>query len=401
MIQKITRHITEGSVFSGLEINNSDKGDIYYFLEIKKLKDELVISKNLILNNLDEINLHVNKTTPLFLCFNNDKILTKQLNNSNTSLEAALVNEAFPNIDIKTFYWEIIQKSKNCIVSISRKEYVDSILIKLSQFKITPFQISIGVSSIAEIIQFTHVEMVHLKNHDLKLNNGEIFELKSNVINQEEIYQINGLELYNFSLLIFGQILSHLNGNQRFTNFSDQNQKFKIQLNNERIFNSIGKFALAFFGILLLVNFIFVNHYFSKTSELKTNLLASDSQKENLIKLENIVKSKQDKINTISNSSNSKSTYYLDIIAQSIPPSILLNKINYQPLTKNIQENKPILIDKKIILLTGLSNDNNEFSKWIESLEKKDWINSIETLDFDFVNDNSSEFSIEIKTNDK
>ncbi|MEP2238709.1 MAG: hypothetical protein ABJI22_10150 [Maribacter sp.] len=67
MIQKITKHITEGSVFSGLEINTSDNGDIYYFLEIKKLKDELVISKSLILNNLDDIKLHVNRTTPLFL----------------------------------------------------------------------------------------------------------------------------------------------------------------------------------------------------------------------------------------------------------------------------------------------------------------------------------------------
>ncbi|TDS20888.1 hypothetical protein DFQ03_0146 [Maribacter caenipelagi] len=401
MIKRILRHITEGSIFAGLEINTSANGDIYYFLEIKKLKDELVISKSLILNNLEDIKLHINRTTPLFLCFNNDSILTKQLSNPSISAEAALVNEAFPNIEIKTFYWEIIQKSQNSIVSISRKEFVDSVLQKLSQIKITPFQISLGVSGIEEILQYTDEEFLYLNSQNLKLNNGDIIEIKSDTINQEVFYEINELKMSNFNLLIFGQILSHLNENQRFTNFSDKNQKLNGHVKNERIFDGVGKFALAFFGMLLLVNFIFYNHYFSKANELQTNLLASDSQKENLIKLENTIKIKQEKINIISNSSNSKSTYYLDKIAQSIPQSILLNKIDYQPLTKNIQDNKPIFIDKKIILLTGLSNDNNQFSKWIEILEKNDWIVSIETLDFDFVNDNSSEFSIEIKTDDK
>ncbi|WP_437368373.1 PilN domain-containing protein [Maribacter litoralis] len=401
MIAKIIKHITEGSVFSGLEINTSEKGDIYYFLEIKKLKDELVISKSLTLNKIDDIKLHINRTTPLFLCFNNDSILTKQLKNSNTSSEAALVNEAFPNLDIKNFYWEIIQKSKNSIISISRKEFVDTILIKLSQFKITPFQISLGVSGIKEIIPYTNVEMIELKKHDLKLNNEEIVELKSNTINQESVYQINGLKLSNLNLLIFGQILRHLNSNQSFTNFSNQNQKLKNQLKNERFFNSVGKFALAFFGILILVNFIFYNHYFSKISQLKSNLLASNSQKENLVKLENIVKNKQDKINTISNSSNSKSTFYLDNIAKSVPQTILLNNIDYQPLIKNIQKNKPIIFSENYILLSGISTSNNEFSRWIEKLEKNEWIKSIETLDYDFVNNSSSEFSIEIKINGK
>ncbi|MEP2239657.1 MAG: hypothetical protein ABJI22_14915, partial [Maribacter sp.] len=327
--------------------------------------------------------------------------LTKHLNNSNTSLEAALVNEAFPNIDIKTFYWEIIQKSKKSIISISRKEFVDSILIKLSQSKITPFQISLGVSSIEEIIQYTDVEFLHLNSQNLKLDNGEIIEIQSDTINQEVFYEINELKLSNFNLLIFGQILSYLNGSKRFTNFSDQNQNLENQLINERIFNSIGKFALAFFGIILLVNFIFYNHYFSKTNELKSSLLAGDSQKENLIKLENIVKNKQDKINTISNSSNSKSTFYLDNIAQSVPHTILLRTIDYQPLIKNIQKDKPITFSENFILISGLSNDNNEFSRWIEKLEKNEWIKSIETLDYDFVSDNSSDFSIEIITNGK
>lgn len=401
MVKKIIKHITEGSIFAGLEVNTSDNGDIYFFLEIKKLKDELVISKSLILNNLEDIKLHVNRTTPLFLCFNNDSILTKQLSNPSISAEAALVNEAFPNIEIKTFYWEIIQKAKNSVVSISRKEFVDSVLLKLSQIKLIPFQISLGISGIEEILQYTDVELLYLNSQNLKLNNGDIIEIESDIDNQEVFYKISELKLSNFNLLILGQILSHLNGSKRFTNFSDQNKKLNSNVKNERIFDVVGKFALAFFAILLLVNFIFYNHYFSKVNDLQTNLLASDSQKENLIKLENTIKIKQEKINTISNSSNSKSTYYLDIIAQSIPKSILLNRLDYQPLTKNIQNNKPIFIDKKIIILSGLSNDNNEFSKWIEILEKNDWIASIETLDFDFVNDSSSEFSIEIKTNDK
>tara|TARA_R110000737_G_scaffold96089_1_gene130141 strand:- start:322 stop:711 length:390 start_codon:yes stop_codon:yes gene_type:complete len=127
----------------------------------------------------------------------------------------------------------------------------------------------------------------------------------------------------------------------------------------------------------------------------------NNSQKENLVLLENVVKKKQERIETISIISNSKTTYYMDQLAQTIPETILLNNINYQPLLKSIQDNKPILLERQVILVSGISKDINEFSKWIEQLEGQNWIVSTETLDYDFVSDTTSDFLIEIKIDDK
>ena len=66
----------------------------------------------------------------------------------------AIVNQAFPNIDLNNFYYEIIQLSNNPIVTLSRKESVDSILKKLQDLKVKISTFSLGVSAIENVIPY-------------------------------------------------------------------------------------------------------------------------------------------------------------------------------------------------------------------------------------------------------
>jgi len=125
-------------------------------------------------------------------------------------------------------------------------------------------------------------------------------------------------------------------------------------------------------------------------------MAATGSKKDELTALDASVKQKQERVETLSAFSNSKATYYLDLFAQRIPTSILLSEIKYQPLAKPVREKKPILLEEGNLMVAGISKDVNEFSFWIEELEKYEWIRSVETLDYDYVSKNTSNFLIEI-----
>lgn len=400
MIKKIIQNITEGATYTGLEIINTVDGNHYCFLELLKTKSEIVIIKSIVLNSLKELQLHTKKTTPLFLCFNNDDVLTKELSNFSSSADLALVNEAFPNLDITNFYWELIQKQDHTIVSIARKESVDLVIKALKEFNIYPFQITLGITSLTHVTPYIKDNDINLIKHSSRIQDTTIVELSTNENFIEQFYEINGLRISNYNLLCFGQIIGYLNQSEGFSNLKENNYKFENVIKNERIFQIVGKIALLFFGTILLLNFIVYNHYFTKVNELNSTLTASSSQKDKLISLETLVNKKEDKVTTISNATNSKTTYYLDVLGESIPASILLNTISYQPLIKRVQEKKPILFETRIITISGISKDIDEFSEWVEKLGDIKWIASTETLDFDYVNESTSDFLIEIKIND-
>lgn len=94
---------------------------------------------------------------------------------------------------------------------------------------------------------------------------------------------------------------------------------------------------------------------------------------------------------------NSKATQQLDEIALEIPESVLLDQINYQPLEKTIKEGKPIQLNRGTVMVSGISKDIESFSEWVGILEKKVWIQSVETLDYDYLTNDTSNFLLKIK----
>jgi len=79
MIGKLRTYLKEGFTYSGLEISESEKGETYFLLELKKSKGELVITNKKELAGLDELPTATQKKFPIFLSINTAGILTKKL----------------------------------------------------------------------------------------------------------------------------------------------------------------------------------------------------------------------------------------------------------------------------------------------------------------------------------
>lgn len=400
MVTKLRTYLKEGFTYSGLEISESEKGQAYFLLELKKSKGELLITNKKELASLEELPAFIQKKYPIFLCINTDDILTKKVEAPQATNAEAIVNQAFPNIDLNNFYYEIIQLSNNPIVTLSRKESVDSILKKLQDLKVKISTFSLGVSAIENVIPYLEETTLNVSNFEINLIDKNIASLVSVEEVNKQLYTINGLELSSSYLLSFSQILGNLNQHASNTNFAEVTENLKWEFKNFRIFNQVLKIALAFFIALLLGNFFVYNSYHEEVGNLKAAMEATSSKKDELTFLDASVKRKQERVETLSNSSNSKATFYLDLFAQRIPTSILLSEIKYQPLAKPVRESKPILLENGTILVSGISKDVNAFSFWVEDLEKQEWINSVETLDYDYAGKSTSNFLIEIGFNE-
>lgn len=123
---------------------------------------------------------------------------------------------------------------------------------------------------------------------------------------------------------------------------------------------------------ILLINFFLFNHYYSAVNELQQT-------------------------SQINKSSSSKSSFYVNAIIESLPTTILLSELNYQPLLKRIKAEKAIENEVNTILISGASTRSVSFSKWITSLEFFDWTRSVEILSYKDISKSTSDFSIKLK----
>ncbi len=397
MVTKLRTYLKEGFTYVGLEITESQKGEAYFFLELKKSKGELLITNKKELKTLEELPALIQKRNPVFLCINTSNILSKRLEDAHTPHTDAMVNQAFPNLDLNNFYYQVAQAATQPIITIAKKATVDTILKRLQELKIMISSFSLGISALENVTPYLGEEQITVSNLQVGLTDHRITSIETDDTEHKQLYTINGLELSSSFLLAFSQILSNLKQGVTHTNFEEVSHRLNWEFKNFRIFNQVLKYALGFFIALLLINFFVYNSYHEEVGRLNAAMDATSSKKDELTFLDASVKRKQERVETLSNSSNSKATYYLDLFAQHIPNSILLSEIKYQPLAKPVRENKPIILEDGTLLVSGISKDVNEFSFWLEALEKYEWVSSAETLDYDYAGKTTSNFLIEIR----
>ena len=146
MFNSILIYLKEGSQYYGMEICEVNGGEQYYLLEIVKRNKELHISNTTQLSSINELSRHLKNNRPLFLTINTSKVLTKQLENSGTLNPEVLVNDAFPNLDLDNFYYQITQIDGNPIITISKREHIDGLINNLGKSSSQLAGFSIGVS---------------------------------------------------------------------------------------------------------------------------------------------------------------------------------------------------------------------------------------------------------------
>ena len=90
-------------------------------------------------------------------------------------------------------------------------------------------------------------------------------------------------------------------------------------------------------------------------------------------------------------------SYYLDLIAQEIPETIVLSEINVNPIEKNNSFKEKIIFKRNKIELIGSSIDSYIFNSWIKKLKDINSFKDINIIQYEYKEkENKADFTITI-----
>ncbi len=382
MEPRFITHIKEGSLYHAVEIIRSGAEEQLFFTSIQKKKNALDIVEKCDDLSLETLSEKVKKNTPLFVIINTPDVLTKLIPSVKGD-DLAVLNSAFPNIKTADIYYEWVACGKNNLVSVCRREHADAILKKMRDMNISVAGFSLGISRITPILSLIASEAVVLPSTRLTLHNNAIETIEKEEEYVPETYDIDSLLIEGGYLSGFSAVLSAIMKNRLTrSNFGELNTTLLSDVHNTRFFSFFLKFGLGILLGLLLANFFFFNHYYTKGEALQETVAIKSADKDQMLELRTRLEEKQKRIDAILASSSSKSTFYMDKIAAVLPASVLLKEMEYQPLEKQINLEKKILVRYNAIKISGASKDNTAFSDWLERMETWNWTTAVKIQDY-------------------
>ena len=384
-----------GTHYIGVEhftLNNEDKISL---LLVEKKKEGLVITKKDRVNYTGKISEKWDNKLPFFLTINTNQVIQKEVSSTDASDEK-LLHKAFPNTNWEDFYFEIWRLKTKSIIAIARKSYLHEIVTNYESQKITIAGISLGICSIADIIDYTD-EAVLQTNHQLISNQEQEQIISASLQDSVTTYNINSLQIENRQLLAFSGILRLImNGTVNTGSIITYSGELYDDYNQKTFFVKGLKIAVGALLVILVLNFIFFTHYYKLAQETSETLLVNKSSIEDVNKIKQRIVVKEEKVKNLVGKTTSQSSLIINEIANKVPASILLTELTFNPLVKKIKPEEPIITQEKTITISGTTIANEAFTNWIESIEKLNWVDKVLITHFGKNDTNETVFSIKL-----
>ena len=395
MLKNFWTYLKYGKHFCGVEHCGDHKDDVLNASLLVRSKKELNIHASFKETSIEAMATKLPKHQHLTLSVNNEKILSKTLKSDHTE-GMKLVYTAFPNINLDDFYFEIHSQNNNHFINVCRKDYINSLVETYAKHKLYVLNISLENHSVINLIDFINEDTIFSSNAKIVVEDTAVIKIEKAEVPLQN-YEVNGINVTNQQLLSFSAALQPiLNNNSTKTNFSTKKNQLVDAYKHRRFFHQFMKFGGLFILGVLLVNFFVFNHYFESVNALKQVSEINQSTKNKIISLNETVSIKQKMVDDLLKSNGSKSSFYCDAIIQSLPKTVLLTDYSYQPLLRRIKEDRAIEVSEKKILVSGSSVQSADFSKWINHLEKINWIDNVAILEYRNTSAKKSEFKISI-----
>lgn len=398
MLEKLRTYLLFGNTYCGIEHHGESAIEA---ILLEKKKSSLEISNSLNADSIEEISEKLPKKQHVFLIINNNEVLSKHIENVTKDSKQLLYN-AFPSVSVNEFYYEINSTQNHHMISICRKSFVDQLIQSYEKHNINIIGFSLGNNITAVINDFIDTESYYTSNASLKKENDTITAVEFMEYVPKQSYDINGLAIQNTQLLSFAGALSYILKAQNTTvNFEAKATSLIQNFKEKRFFTQFFMLGIGFILTILLVNFFVFNSYFHEVEIMKETSQVNAMQKDKLLKLKATTDEKQKTVDDILKNATSKSSYYIDNIALSLPNTIQLSELNYQPVTKRIKKDKPVLLQENVIIISGISTDSDSFSNWIQTLENFNWISGVTVIINGTSAKNNTDFSLKINLTDE
>ncbi len=359
-----------GNAYSAVEHSFDAEGrEEFHFLRLSKKKNELIIIEEKSFNSFEKLLEYLSSKSQdhLVLVINNNQVLSKFIPVLESN-EEIVFKSAYPTLTRNDFHSQIEYSKSNSFISITRKDYLNKLIKQYSESKIDVLDVFLGNLSVTSIIEFLDENDFYSSNSRISISDSAL-EVITRKQFSENLYNINGLKVQNTHLLSFGAVIGFYIKNT--IHYSDEYFK---SFKEKKKFNFGYKLALGTLFVLVLSNFLIFNSYNKKVNNLQQELEIKEGARSKLKEISLSLTKKRKLFSELKNSSLFSVSKFTDQIVANIPESIVLNEINYQPLKGTIKKYKEVKFRVNEIEVKGVLNNYDDFTRWIDDLERKDWV---------------------------
>ncbi|MET1260637.1 hypothetical protein ABV409_14920 [Flagellimonas sp. DF-77] len=382
-----------GKRYFALEVFEIEDALHFALLVMEYRKGELEVIATYTAQRLEDIIESIDKNKPLLVTLNTTKVLTRTLVVQAESKPEDIVLQAFPNLDLDKFYYQTTLRVTHGMVSICRKDAVDTLLEEFVKSGYSPLRLTLGANDAILLQSYADAGLTG-SNFKMDFTDSAIsFTSDSKAV---ETLTIGGLSFANTFLLAFASVLGQLKTERHRGNLIQTNEGLKSTFMAERLFNIGLRAGLGFFLLLLLCNFLVFQHYFEKNEILVAGLSEANGKNTTLSALQERVTAKEVQLGRILNTKGSQSTLYLNELGKSVPNTISLTELQFHPLESPLKPNKPILIEKNVYLVSGQTKDKLGFTIWTKQIEDLPWVAQISIVDYGSISTNTANFTLKI-----
>lgn len=368
------------------------KNDLIHINSSIKSNNELNQFNFTTVNSFSDLDKSIFKNC--FLIINTEKVITaKTAKNKDV---AVCVSNAFPSINISEFYYSVLHTQEESVVSICRKSVVEKTIKSLNKKNINVLNVQIGYGIISELTKITRENTIQSPSFSFVISESKIqkFELVENKTITN--YSIQETIIPSTHVITLAGLISHSKLNEN-NNAEEINENLKSKFISKLIFQKGIIISSAFMLLVLGINFILFTTFRSQYNKIQDNHSVTLLQKQKSKKQLDKLLTKEQKVSKILSRSKSSTTYYLNRISNTLPSTVLLSELTYQPLTKKVNDKKSIEVLNNVINIKGITSDKNNFSHWVESLENSHWCDNITISEFEAVSKTKDNFSLTLK----
>lgn len=357
------------------------------------------------LKSTSELAVVIDKGYPVLLSLKGKGIIHKKINSSAADSWEVLLDKVLPNSNLQDFFVQkLVVHEQLALVSVARKSVIDAAINEITGQGFSVIACTLGpfaVQSVLPVILPDTGTTSELKfaNTELLIRQGSIHNYTNTseaepewVVGEGSINISSNLLVAYASAFAYFNMATSLSGNIAGV------QSALVEFKDGLKFKKTGRGLLAFFFTVLLLNFLLFSYYNDKVKEKSARAALSSSELALIDSLSGQVEQRALFLSKTGLSAPSRTSFYADQIAQSLPEEIRLTSLQIHPQKKEEEDEKKLEFDGSRILVGGNSKFSLDVNEWIRKMRASDWVKSISLLTYKQKDGNRpGEFLIEIK----
>lgn len=336
-------------------------------------------------DSIDELVSHFGKTAAYWLQIEGAGVLSRILDAQSDFKKDLIISG-----DSDDFYFSTIVRGSSRLVSFVRKSVIQETVDYFETNKLYLLGITCGIAPLGEIIE----EQSRIHSDFILETNADSF---TRLERQEQTPSRIGFQGNFFSKeeLVSKAIAAVFYSKDASLAYFEI-EKNVLELFEFNKFKKVGITSLAILFFAVIGNYFYGNYLNAQTVHKEEQLTLYNSNLSILDQLSQEEMRKQQLVQNSGSISKNYIAYYLDELGVSVPKDIRLGEMNVFPLTENLKEKRKVEIDQSKIQISGWTSSNVVLDDWIETINREEWVKSVELINYQKINDKDALFNLTI-----